>query len=31
MLGNINFFIVVLGGILSLSFLAAYLSPRWDD
>ncbi|MBA0213634.1 protein MgtS [Pectobacterium brasiliense] len=31
MLGNINIFIAVLGGILFLSFLAVYLSPRWDD
>ncbi|MEF9677400.1 protein MgtS [Pectobacterium aroidearum] len=31
MLDNINVFIAVLGGILFLSSLAAYLSPKWDD
>ncbi|QQG30317.1 protein MgtS [Pectobacterium carotovorum] len=31
MLGSIKVFIAVLGGLLFLSFLAAYLSPRWDD
>ncbi|MEH2921199.1 protein MgtS [Samsonia erythrinae] len=31
MLGNINVFITVLGIILFLSFLAVYLSPKWDD
>ncbi|WP_409160744.1 protein MgtS [Pectobacterium sp. B2J-2] len=31
MLGNINLFIAILGSILFLSFLTAYLSPKWDD